>query len=81
MCWFWLLSVNGVQRCDCWRHYFLSLVCVQSVSKVSAGFTSVSSLKLAAFDLVYCLYTVIVYGFLSVLRFVFVLDIKLVIGL
>ena len=36
-------------------------ICVQSVSKVSAGFTSVSSLTIAAFDLVYCLYTVIVY--------------------
>ena len=37
-------------------------------AKVSAGFTVVSSLAVAAFDLVYCS--------LSVLRFVFVLDIS-----
>ena len=36
-------------------------------AKVSAGFTNVSSLTVAAFKLVYCS--------LSVLRFVFVLDI------
>ena len=40
----------------------------QSRSKVSAGFTIVRSLAVAAFDLVYCS--------LSVLRFVFVLDIS-----
>ena len=40
----------------------------QSRAKVSAGFTNVSSLAVAAFDLVYCS--------LSVLRFVFVLDIS-----
>ena len=37
-------------------------------AKVSAGFTNVSSLAVAAFDLVYCS--------LDVLRFVFVLDIS-----
>ena len=37
-------------------------------SKVSAGFTNVRSLAVVAFDLVYCS--------LSVLRFVFVLDIS-----
>ena len=37
-------------------------------AKVSPGFTNVSSLAVAAFDLVYCS--------LSVLRFVFVLDIS-----
>ena len=46
-----------------------SLVFGQS-RKVSAGFTSVSSLAVAAFDLVYCS--------LSVLQFVFVLYIYLV---
>ena len=40
----------------------------QSRAKVSAGFTNVSSLALAPFDLLYCS--------LSVLRFVFVLDIS-----
>ena len=45
-----------------------SLVFGQSPAKVSAGFTNVSSLAVAAFDLVYCS--------LSVLRFVFVLDIS-----
>ena len=40
----------------------------QSRAKVSAGFTNVSSLAVAAFDLVYCS--------LDVLRFVFVLDIS-----
>ena len=50
----------------------------QSRAKVSAGFTNVGSLAVAAFDLVYC--------FLSVLRFVVVLDIstsrrRVVIGL
>ena len=45
-----------------------SLVFGQSRAKVSAGFTNVRSLAVAAFDLVYC--------FLSVLRFVFVLDIS-----
>ena len=39
----------------------------QSRAKVSAGFTNVSSLVVAAFDLVYCSR--------SVLRFVFVLDV------
>ena len=39
----------------------------QSRAKVSAGFTNVSSLALAAFDLVYCSR--------SVLRFVFVLGV------
>ena len=45
-----------------------SFVFGQSRAKVSAGFTNVSSLAVAAFDLVYCS--------LSVLRFVFVLDIS-----
>ena len=45
-----------------------SFVFGQSSAKVSAGFTNVSSLAVAAFDLVYCS--------LSVLRFVFVLDIS-----
>ena len=50
----------------------------QSCANVSAGFTNVRSLAVAAFDLVYCS--------LSVLLFVFVLDIsnsrrKVVIGL
>ena len=45
-----------------------SFVCGQSGAKVSAGFTNVRSLAVAAFDLVYCS--------LSVLRFVFVLDIS-----
>ena len=45
-----------------------SFVFGQSPTKVSAGFTNVSSLAVAAFDLVYCS--------LSVLRFVFVLDIS-----
>ena len=40
----------------------------QSCAKVSAGFTNASCLAVAAFDLVYCS--------LSVLRFVFVLDIS-----
>ena len=40
----------------------------QSRAKVSAGFTNVSSLAVAAFDLVYCS--------LYVLRFVFVVDIS-----
>ena len=40
----------------------------QSHAKVSAGFSSVRSLAVAAFDLVYCS--------LSVLWFVFVLDIS-----
>ena len=26
------LPLNGAQQCDCWRQYFLSLVCVQSVA-------------------------------------------------
>ena len=39
-----------------------------SLAKVSAGFTNVRSLAVAAFDLVYCS--------LSVLRFVFVFDIS-----
>jgi len=45
-----------------------SFVFGQSRAKVSAGFTNVSGLAVAAFDLVYCS--------LSVLRFVFVLDIS-----
>ena len=45
-----------------------SFVFGESRAKVSAGFTNVSSLAVAAFDLVYCS--------LSVLRFVFVLDIS-----
>ena len=45
-----------------------SIVFGQSRAKVSAGFTNVSSLAVAAFDLVYCS--------LSVVRFVFVLDIS-----
>ena len=45
-----------------------SFVFGQSSAKVSAGFTNVSSLAVAASDLVYCS--------LSVLRFVFVLDIS-----
>ena len=45
-----------------------SFVFGQSRAKVSASFTNVSSLAVAAFDLKYCL--------LSVLRFVFVLDIS-----
>ena len=45
-----------------------SFVLGQSRAKVSAGFTNVRSLAVAAFDLVYCS--------LSVLRFVFVLDIS-----
>ena len=40
----------------------------QSPAKVSAGFTNARSLAVTAFDLVYCS--------LSVLRFVFVLDIS-----
>ena len=40
----------------------------QSRAKISAGFTNVSSLAVAAFNLVYCS--------LSVLRFVFFLDIS-----
>ena len=45
-----------------------SFVFGQSRAKVSAGFTNVNGLAVAAFDLVYCS--------LSVLRFVFVLDIN-----
>ena len=44
----------------------------QSRAKVSTGFTNASSLAVTAFDLVYCC--------LSVLRFVFVLNIGLDIG-
>ena len=44
-----------------------SFVSGQLRAKVSTGFTNVSGLAVAAFDLVYCS--------LSVLRFVFVLDI------
>ena len=47
-----------------------SFVFGQSRAKVSVGFTNVRSLAVAAFDLVYCS--------LSVLLFVFVLDIILV---
>ena len=45
-----------------------SFVFGQSHAKVSAGFTNVSTLAVAAFDLVYCS--------LSVPQFVFVLDIS-----
>ena len=45
-----------------------SFVFSQLRAKVSPGFTNVSSLAVAAFDLVYCS--------LSVLRFAFVLDIS-----
>ena len=45
-----------------------SFVFGQSHAKVSAGFTNVSTLAVAAFDLVYCS--------LSVSQFVFVLDIS-----
>ena len=45
-----------------------SFVFGQLRAKVSAGFINVSSLAVAAFDLVYC--------YLSVLRFVFVLYIR-----
>ena len=45
-----------------------SFVYGQSRAKVSAGFSNVRSLAVAAFDLVHCS--------LSVLRFVFVLDIS-----
>ena len=45
-----------------------SFVFGQSRTKVSAGLTDVSSLAVAAFDLVYCS--------LSVVRFVIVLDIS-----
>ena len=45
-----------------------SFVFGQLRAKVSTGFTNVSGLAVAAFDLVYCS--------LSVLRFVFVLDIS-----
>ena len=45
-----------------------SIVFGQSRAKVSAGFINVRSLGVAAFDLVYCS--------LSVLRFLFVLDIS-----
>ena len=45
-----------------------SLVFGQSRAKVATGFTNLSSLTVTAFDLVYCS--------LSVLRFVFVLDIS-----
>ena len=47
------------------RHFF---VFGQSRAKGSAGFTNISSLAAAAFDLVYCS--------LFVLRFVFVLDLS-----
>ena len=46
-----------------------SFVFGQSRAKVSAGFTNVSSLAVAAFDLVYCSQS-------SVLRFVLVFDIS-----
>ena len=52
-------SVNGPRR---------SFVFGQSRAKVSADFTNVRSLAVAAFDLVHCS--------LSVLRFVFVLDLR-----
>ena len=45
-----------------------SFVFGQSRAQVSAGFTNVRSLAVGAFDLVYCS--------LSVVRFVFVLDIS-----
>ena len=66
-------SVNGVQQCDChWivdvTFSYCSFVLGQSRAKVSAAFTNVSGLAVATFDLVNCS--------LSVLRFVFVLDIS-----
>ena len=60
-------SVNGVVIVDVTIPR-RSFVFGQSHAKVSAGFTNVRSLEVAAFDLVYCS--------LSVLRFVFVLDIS-----
>ena len=48
--------------------YTIVFVSGQSRGKVSAGFSNVRSLAVAAFDLVYCS--------LSVLRLVFVLDIS-----
>ena len=45
-------SVNDVQKCHCWRHQFCHLfVFSQSRAKVSASFTNVSGLAVAAFDL------------------------------
>ena len=44
--------VNDVQKCHCWRHQFCHLlVFSQSRAKVSATFTDVSGLAVAAFDL------------------------------
>ena len=65
-----VLSVNGAQQCvivdvTIPSHSF---VFGQSRAKVSALFSNVSSLEVAAFDLVYCS--------LSVLQFVSVLDIS-----
>ena len=67
---FHVLSVNGVQQCNMLTSAIprRSFVFGQSRTKVSAGFTNLSSLAVAAFDLVYCS--------LSVLRFFFVLDIR-----
>ena len=61
-----VLSVNGVQQCVTISCH--SFVFGQSLAKVSAGFTNVSGLAVAAFDPVF-------YS-LPVLRFVFVLDIS-----
>ena len=45
-------SVNDVQKCHCWRHQFCHLfVFSQSQAKVSASFTNVSGLAVAAFAL------------------------------
>ena len=48
--WFDVLSVNGVQPCDC----DVTISRRSFVFVVSAGFTNVSSLAVATFDLVYC---------------------------
>ena len=58
-------SLNGVQQSDCCLHHFL-FVFGRSSAKISAGFTDVSGLAIAAFDRVYCS--------LSVLQFVIVFD-------
>ena len=50
------------------RRSFVFGLSLRLRAKVSAGFTNVSSLAVAAFDFYYC--------FQSVLRFVFVLDIS-----
>ena len=45
-----VLSVNGVQQCDC----DVTISRRSFVFVVSAGFTNISSLGVATFDLVYC---------------------------